>query len=314
MALWVKLMRFVPPDGIGVRELRDRSGLDKDEFKLWLERMSHWWGYLAAGGERPDWVMPSAGGRAAIAAWQPLNSVVEQRWEARFGQERVERLRKSMQAILKRMGGKLANSLPLMGYELKTATEQAVESFRGPGGSEDSVNDEIPSLLSKLLLACAIEFEGDLGVSIAICANLLRLADEDGIPVRDVPRLAGVSKEAAAMLVKRAVEFGLATIQSEPGRRTKRLALTAGGERLKAAYSKRVWEIEARWKSEYGHEDVAQLRSVLEELTERPQQGQCRLFEGLRTYPDNWRAQTKAPEVLPHFPMILHRGGYPDGS
>jgi hypothetical protein len=38
------------------------------------------------------------------------------------------------------------------------------------------------------------------------------------------------------------------------------------------------------------------------------------LFGGLEPYPDNWRASVRRPDVLPRFPMVLHRGGYPDGS
>ena len=39
-----------------------------------------------------------------------------------------------------------------------------------------------------------------------------------------------------------------------------------------------------------------------------------RLFAGLEPYPDGWRARVPAPAALPHYPMTLHRGGYPDGS
>ena len=35
---------------------------------------------------------------------------------------------------------------------------------------------------------------------------------------------------------------------------------------------------------------------------------------GLQPYPDGWRAKVRAPETLPHHPMVLHRGGFPDGS
>ncbi len=35
---------------------------------------------------------------------------------------------------------------------------------------------------------------------------------------------------------------------------------------------------------------------------------------GLVAYPDNWRAAVRRPATLPHYPMVLHRGGYPDGS
>jgi hypothetical protein len=38
------------------------------------------------------------------------------------------------------------------------------------------------------------------------------------------------------------------------------------------------------------------------------------LFGGLEPYPDNWRASVRWSATLPHFPMVLHRGGYPDGS
>ena len=39
-----------------------------------------------------------------------------------------------------------------------------------------------------------------------------------------------------------------------------------------------------------------------------------RLFAGLAPHPGNWRARLPRPAVLPHFPMTLHRGGYPDGA
>jgi hypothetical protein len=31
-------------------------------------------------------------------------------------------------------------------------------------------------------------------------------------------------------------------------------------------------------------------------------------------YPENWRDSVRPPITLPHYPMVLHRGGYPDGS
>jgi hypothetical protein len=38
------------------------------------------------------------------------------------------------------------------------------------------------------------------------------------------------------------------------------------------------------------------------------------LFPALEPNPEGWRASIRKPETLPHFPMVLHRGGYPDGS
>jgi hypothetical protein len=37
-------------------------------------------------------------------------------------------------------------------------------------------------------------------------------------------------------------------------------------------------------------------------------------MRGLEPYPDGWRAKVRRLEVLPYYPMVLHRGGYPDGS
>ena len=52
---------------------------------------------------------------------------------------------------------------------------------------------------------------------------------------------------------------------------------------------------------------------------------QRRLSEGLHPYPDGWRARKRYVEQtnaviddptgrLPHYPMVLHRGGWPDGA
>jgi hypothetical protein len=38
------------------------------------------------------------------------------------------------------------------------------------------------------------------------------------------------------------------------------------------------------------------------------------ILQGLQPYSDGWRAQVRPVETLPHHPMVLHRGGYPDGS
>jgi hypothetical protein len=54
-------------------------------------------------------------------------------------------------------------------------------------------------LLSQVLLAFVLEFECESELSLAICANVVRVLDEKGLRVRDLPILSGVSKEAIAM-------------------------------------------------------------------------------------------------------------------
>jgi hypothetical protein len=60
------------------------------------------------------------------------------------------------------------------------------------------------------------------------------------------------------------------------------------------------------------------LREALERLTGEPaaeiSMGISPLFRGLEPYPDGWRAPVRKAGTLPHYPMVLHRGGFPDGS
>jgi hypothetical protein len=69
----------------------------------------------------------------------------------------------------------------------------------------------------------------------------------------------------------------------------------------------------------------APLRHALQDILGLPGGEEGPLSKGLVPYPDGWRArrpylpQTAATirdpaGSLPHQPMVLHRGGYPDGS
>jgi hypothetical protein len=47
MAMWSQFMRFVPDEGIPAEELYRRTELSSKAFRLWLTRMSKWWGYVS---------------------------------------------------------------------------------------------------------------------------------------------------------------------------------------------------------------------------------------------------------------------------
>ncbi len=65
--------------------------------------------------------------------------------------------------------------------------------------------------------------------------------------------------------------------------------------------------IEKRWQTRFGESGILNLREALAAVNSR-------LFEGLAPWPCGWRASIRKPNVLPHYPMVLHRGGFPDGS
>ena len=88
----------------------------------------------------------------------------------------------------------------------------------------------------------------------------------------------------------------------------KLVRLTAAGVRAQTAYRERVGLIEAQWEERFGKQAVGVLREAL--LPFRLEL----LLRGIEPYPEGWRASVRKPAVLPYFPMVLHRGGYPDGS
>jgi DNA-binding MarR family transcriptional regulator len=176
--------------------------------------------------------------------------------------------------------------------------------------------------LSKVLLAFAVEFERESPLALAISANVLRLFAAEGaeadrteaIRVRDLPRLAGVSKEAIAFTVSFLTKRGFAVVEAEAAdSRTKVLKLTRKGQLARDQYHALVKAVEERWRSRFGADTIARLRETLEELAGSGD-AKSPLFQGLDPHPDNWRAKIKRAETLPHYPMVLHRGGYPDGS
>jgi hypothetical protein len=91
------------------------------------------------------------------------------------------------------------------------------------------------------------------------------------------------------------------------------LLLTEVGQKVKSKYLSLTRHNAEVWRQKFGEEQVRELRSSLVVLC-GDGGSQSPLFQALTPYPDNWRSEVKRPKTLPHFPMVLHRGGYPDGS
>jgi hypothetical protein len=107
--------------------------------------------------------------------------------------------------------------------------------------------------------------------------------------------------------------------------RGKLVRLTPGGLAAQGDYLRLLDAVERRWQAQYGAREIGALRRSLEAVTGQRAEGQPRLAQGLHPYPGGWRAakpylrQTTAvlrdPHgALPRYPMVLHRGGWPDGS
>jgi hypothetical protein len=107
----------------------------------------------------------------------------------------------------------------------------------------------------------------------------------------------------------------LAVVEPDPtGGRAKVARLTTKGQDATDAYRRLLGVIEAAMETRFGADSIRALREPLERLVGEPTAQGSPLFHGLEPYPDGWRAAVRRPNLLPHYPMVLHRGGFPDGS
>ena len=306
MVMWVRFLRFIPEEGISVGALKQAWRANEKEMKNRLTRFSSWWGYVRIEGKAPDlMIRPTAGGLKALQVWRGLTAAIERRWRKRIGTEAFDELVGALQPVADEVGTGLPGAMPILGYGLFSRQE-------GEAGTEAG-ETSLPALLARTLLAYAMEFEGDSEVSLAIAANVLRFFEERAeVPIRELPTLACVSKEAIAMATGFLEKRGFATVKSQA--RTKFLALTPEGQGEAGEYAKRVAAIEERWRANAGNKPVDRLRRALEKITDDRDSEESPLRLAVKPYPDGWRAQVPAPAGLAHFPMVLHRGGFPDGS
>jgi len=317
LVMWVNCVQHLEQGSITARDLVRRA-----RTKTNFHGMRRW-GYIAIARDpadtrpRPpkaDWLVTlTPAGRKAYATWKPLLKVIEDRWQKRFGPEAIERLRESLAAIVSEIDPGFPDCLPILGYGLFSR----VSKLAAPRSDAAANGRHLPlsALLSRVLLAFGVEFERESPLSLALCANILRVLDENRIRVRDLPLLSGISKESIAMGMGILRKSALIVEEKDPsGGPWKIVRLTARGVAERQAGLRRIAEIETRWLSRFGAEAIRRLRESLEELAADGTTAHSPLFEGLEPYPDGWRAAVRKPRTLPHYPMVLHRGGYPDGS
>jgi DNA-binding MarR family transcriptional regulator len=326
--MWVHCMRYVPEEGIRAGELVRKSGLTSKTMQHVVKRLAAWWGYLSVG--KPDaglkgagsaaskLVRPSAAGRQAQNIWQPLEAAIEDRWRDRFGSEAIRRLRGALGVIVGQLDTELPDYLPLGEPRLRQRPGDS-----GAPGSEAPATAALglPALVSKVLLALALDFEqqSDLAIGVsaddhtarlAVSANVLRVIDERGVRVSEVPARTGVAKMAVDNQLGILEGRGYIVVGPDPGgSRFKVATPTAKGQRAQKLYQRWTGEVEER----FGKAACPELREALVPIICDDGPGSP-LRRGMDPYPDGWRAQVPRPEVLPHYPVVSMRGGFPDGS
>ena len=317
LAMFENCLRFVTDQPITVGELETlaRTGTNLDGMRRW--------GYITIDGTPkrihrgrpgPDAVLrATARGLRARQIWLPLPAAIEQRWTERFGPGPVGQLRQALLAVAGQLDPGLPDTLPIVALALFS---------RGPDPDlpprpepPDLATLPLSALLSRVLLAFALDYEASSEVSLAVGANLLRVLREDGTRPRDLPVLTGISKEAVAWALGVLLRARLAVEEPDPAASRGKVArLTPRGALAQGLYLERLGAVEDRWRDRFGADTIGALRQPLQALAVGAEGQPPPLFQGLEPYPDNWRASVRPPRTLPYYPMVLHRGGYPDGS
>jgi len=321
ISMWWTCLRYVGEDGVTVRALAERARAGTH--LAGLER----WGYVRIGPDpgdtrtrvpRGDWVIrATSAGRAARYVFEPLVGVIEARWRERFGGDEIDRLDGALRALVRQLDPALPDGLPVLGYGLVT---EIPETAAGVDVADEVAALSLPALCARLLVAWALEFERASGVALAISANVMRVLAADGatasgVRVRDLPMASGISTAAIEMALGWLEARDLVVVGPDPaGSRAKVAQLTAAGREAHVAHEALARRIEAGWRERYGESTIAEARRALAALVGSGDASDSPLWRGLAPYPDGWRASVPRPGTLPHFPAVLHRGGYPDGS
>ena len=312
-------MRFVG-DGISVAELPDATGIPRARTLSTLGGMERWRyvtvgpdpetrrdGFGSARGLRPDWVVrPTPAGLAAAAIWRPLADEIEERWAERFGAAAIGELRLCLQPIAGRPELALPESMPIVGGSSWTLADTVSGGTRG---------DASRAPLSTLLSQCAPRLHARVRTRgrARVAAQRQR---------RPRPRREGREREGRRA-ARRDLEGSRGDGDDLPREATATWSWRRSSIRLTALGS------EAQTRAEQAHGEIGalwatqgtRLGGALADLLDRKDL----LALALRPDAGGWRsskpylAQTEArledpTGTLPHYPMVLHRGGWPDGS
>jgi hypothetical protein len=292
LAMYENCMRYVDETGITPEQLAQRA-LMQTKLKGMLA-----WGYVTI---EDGLIRSTLKGARARTFWRDLLPEIDQRWHARYG-DAIVKLRESLTSIVQSSDIAMPDYLPILGVALRTRIARRVS--RDTNERMEAL--PISALLARVLTAFTLVYERDGQPSLAISANVLRLTPVDGIAVTELERKAGVSKEAIAFALSFLSRNGHARLQRAAGSRLNVLVLNESGLAAKREYGQRIWEIEKRAQARTG-KAIDDARAALEAILPE-------LPRGLDPPADGWRAKVSRPEGLPHQPMVLHRGGFPDGA
>ena len=218
LAMWETCMRYVTaePITVGDLEARARAGTNLDGMRRW--------GYITIDGTArkvhktrpgPGAVLrATAAGLRAREIWRPLPGFIEQRWRERLGADQLSRLRDPLTSMVSRLDPGLPDCLPILGAALRSHGPDPRLPPRPDGAAPEAL--PLSALLSRVLLAFALEYEREAGLSLAVAANVLRVLGSDGTRLRELPALTGTSTESVRWALGILTRGDLAAEEPDP--------------------------------------------------------------------------------------------------
>jgi hypothetical protein len=290
LVVWLNLLRFLVDGPVSVRTLASRALTDEAGVKAALGCLERWGVVALQSGKRPgfgsgrgiraDWpVQLTASGETAVKIWPELISEIDVRWSKRFGDDATS-LRRALEIIEHQIDLELPQGLPVALLKLPEF---------GPRKSAVEDGLPLPVLLSRVLLAFALEFESESQTPIWLAANAIRVIEDEPIPETEIPKRTGCSEETAGIGWQHKPYI---IVERDPARgRGKFVRLSEAGIKAQHEYYTRTRNIEEKWKKRFG----AAAKETRELLTTLLKRGE--LSDGLKPPPGTARAGTQTPAL-----------------
>ena len=290
LVVWLNVLQFLAGGPISVRTLATRAVAEEAGAKAWLGCLERWGvvalqpgkrtGFGSGRGIRADWLVRlTASGETAVTIWPDLIPEIDSRWSKRFGDD-LTLLRRSLEAIEHQIDLELPQGLPSSILKLPEF---------GPRRSAAEDGLPLPVLLSRVLLAFALDFERESQTPISLSANAIRVLSDEPIPETEIPRRTGCSEETAGIgwqlkpyiLLERDPAMG----------RGKFVRLSEAGIKAQNEYYTRTRNVEAKWKKLFR----AATQEIRESLTTLLKTGE--LSDGLKPPAGTTRAGAQTPAL-----------------
>jgi hypothetical protein len=290
LVIWLNVLRFLAEGPVSVRTLAARALAAEEQGKAALGCLERWGvillqpgkraGFGSGRGIRADWpVRLTASGETAIRIWPELIAQIDARWSNRFGDD-ATRLRRSLEAIEREIDLELPQGLPVAILKLPEF---------GPRKSAAEDGLPLPVLLSRVLLAFALEFERESRTPISLSANTIRVLSDEPLSEAEIPKRTSCSEETAGMGWQHKPYM---IVERDPARgRGKFVRLSEAGIKAQHEYYSIARDIEEKWKKRF----PAAAKEIRESLTTLLKRGE--LSEGLKPPPGTTRAGAQTPAL-----------------